>query len=233
MTRRILTVALALAMLIALIPAGAVQVFAASAYTSSDAFIEVVKIWEGFKSKPYWDVNNYRIGYGTTVPKDKLEQWRETGITEELADQLLREHLQSSEEKVNAFIDKYDLKATQGMFDALVSISFNCGSGWLSQESTLRTAIIEGWTGNDLLFAFGQWSTAGGSTRESLINRRMSECNMYLNGIYHRYGPENFGFVRFNANGGKSEIITQCFNTDTTEVIRAVPTYEGRTCEGW
>ena len=84
MTRRILTVALALAMLIALIPAGAVQASAASAYTCSDAFIEVVKIWEGFKAKPYWDVNNYRIGYGTTVPKDKLEQWRETGITEEL-----------------------------------------------------------------------------------------------------------------------------------------------------
>ena len=44
-TKRILTMALALAMLIALIPAGAVAASAASAFTCSDGFIEVVKIW--------------------------------------------------------------------------------------------------------------------------------------------------------------------------------------------
>ena len=164
MTRRIFTAMLALLMLIALVPAGAVQASAASSYVCSDEFIDIVKEWEGFRAKPYWDVSHYSIGYGTMVPADKLEEWQTNGITKEQGEQFLREHLQDNETRVNDVIDKYNLKATQGVFDALVSISFNCGSSWLYQESTLRTAVIEGWTGNDLLFAFGQWSTAGGSS---------------------------------------------------------------------
>ena len=224
---------LALLLVAALIPAGAVQASAASSYTCSDAFIDIVKDWEGFEPKPYWDVSHYSIGYGTMVPDDKLEEWKETGITEAEAEQFLREHLQANETRVNSFIDKYSIKATQGIFDALVSISFNCGSSWLYKESTLRTAVIEGWTGNDLLFAFGQWSTAGGSTRTSLINRRLSECNMYLNGAYSGKAPANYTYVRFDPNGGTSEIKTQCFDTNTPAAIRAVPTYEGYTFEGW
>jgi len=232
-TRRVFTMLLALLMLVALVPAGAVQASAASSYTCSDEFIDIVKDWEGFRAKPYWDVSHYSIGYGTMVPDDKLEEWKENGITEEEAEQFLREHLKANETRVNSFIDKYEIKATQGIFDALVSISFNCGSSWLYKESTLRTAVIEGWTGNDLLFAFGQWSTAGGSTRTSLINRRMCECNMYLNGAYSGDAPENYTFVRFDPNGGTCEIKTQCFDTNTPAEIRAVPTYEGYTFEGW
>lgn len=224
---------LALLMLIALIPAGAVQASAASAFSCSDEFIDIVKEWEGFAAKPYWDVSHYSIGYGTTVPDDKLAEYQANGITEEEAEQALREHLVANETRVNSFIDKYSIKATQGMFDALVSISFNCGSSWLYKESTLRTAVIEGWTGNDLLFAFGQWSTAAGTTRTSLINRRMSECNMYLNGAYAKKAPENYSYVRFDANGGETDIITQCFDTKTTAEIRAVPTYDGYVFKGW
>ena len=232
-TRKIISFAIALLMVAVLIPVGAVQASAASSFTCSDAFIDIVKDWEGFRAKPYWDVSNYRIGYGTTVPKDKLDEWKANGITEEEGEQLLREHMKENETRVNEFIDEHGIQANQGMFDALVSVSFNCGSSWLYKESTLRTAVIEGWTGNDLLFAFGQWSTAAGSTRTSLINRRMSECNMYLNGEYAKKGPENYSYVRFDANGGKTEIITQCFDTNTTAQIRAVPTYEGYTFEGW
>lgn len=224
---------LALLVLVALVPAGAVHASAASAYTCSDEFIDIVKEWEGFEPKPYWDVSHYSIGYGTTVPDDKLAEYQANGITEEEAEAALREHLKANETRVNSFIDKYSIQATQGMFDALVSISFNCGSSWLYKESTLRTAVIEGWTGNDLLFAFGQWSTAAGTTRTSLINRRMSECNMYLNGAYAKKAPENYSYVRFDANGGETEIITQCFDTNTTAEIRAVPTYDGYVFKGW
>lgn len=233
MTKRILIAMLAFLMLASLMPVGTIQASAASSYVCSDAFIDIVKEWEGFKAKPYWDVSHYSIGYGTMVPDDKLKEWQENGITEEQGEQFLREHLQANEARVNSFIDKYSIKATQGIFDALVSISFNCGSSWLYKESTLRTAVIEGWVGNDLLFAFGQWSTAGGSTRTSLINRRMSECNMYLNGAYSGDAPENYTYVRFDPNGGVCEIKTQCFDTNNPTSIRAVPTYEGYDFEGW
>ncbi len=233
MTKRVLTLVLALLMVLAMVPAAAVKAAAASDFKSSDELIDIIKEWEGYSAKPYWDVSHYSIGYGTTVPDGKLDYYKENGMSKEEAEQALRDYLTDTETRVNSFIDKYQIKATQGIFDALVSIGYNCGSGWLYKDSVLRTAVTEGWTGNDLLFAFGQWSTAGGTTRTSLINRRMAECNMYLNGKYAKKAPANYSYVRFDPNGGECEIKTQCFDTNTTEAIRAVPTYTGYEFVGW
>ena len=137
MTRRILTMILALMMLIGFVPAAAVEASAASSFTCSDEFIEVVKEWEGYEAKPYWDVSHYSIGYGTAVPSDKLAEYQANGITKEQAEQFLREHLKANEERVNTFIDKYSIKANQGLFDALVSILL---LPWLfvKQQLTIR-----------------------------------------------------------------------------------------------
>lgn len=233
MKKRIISLALTVALLITLIPMAAIPAKAAANFTVSQECIDIIKKWEGFSAKPYWDYQQWTVGYGTRVPDGKLEEYQTVGITKEDAEQQLLDYLKKDGEAVNKFIDKYGLTFTQGMFDAVLSLSYNCGSSWLNKTSTLHTAVVQGWTGDDLLFAFGQWSTAGGETVPALIRRRLAEANMYLNGIYDYNLPSNISYVRFDPNGGTCEIKTQGYDTNANPEIRAVPTYEGYKFEGW
>jgi len=231
--KRIVTMILALVLLLTLVPFQALEVHAAADYKGSDQLLEIVKKWEGFSAKPYWDYHQWTVGYGTRVPDGKLAEYTANGITEAEATQLLRDMMVLMEKELNSFIDKFGLTLTQGQFDALVSITFNCGPAWLTKVSEFRTAVIEGYTGNDFIFAIAQWSTAGGSTLPALVRRRLCEANMYLNGVYDSVPPANYTYVRYNANGGDSEIITQGYDLNTPAAIRAVPTYAGYQFEGW
>ena len=235
MKKRIVSIALTVALLITLIPMAAIPAKAAANFTVSQECVDIVKRWEGFREKPYWDYKQYTVGYGTRVPDGKLDEYNANGISREEAEVLLFEHLNKHGAEVNKFIDKYNLNFTQGMFDALVSLCFNCGGSWLSssESSTLKTAIVEGWTGTDLLFAFGQWSTAGGETVPMLIKRRLAEARMYLEGVYDYNLPDNYSYVRFDPNGGSCEIKTQGYDTTANPSILAVPTYTGYKFEGW
>lgn len=233
MRRKIITALLAVALLMTLIPMVSVSANAASDFGISDDCIEIIKQWEGFCAKPYWDYRQWTVGYGTRVPDGKLEQYQKYGISKEEATVLLHGMIDEMEVELNRFIDKYNLPMTQGKFDALLSLTFNCGPNWMWQTSTFRTSVIEGWTGNDFIFAIGQWSTAGGVTVPALIRRRLAEACMYLQGTYGYAPPENYAYVRFDANGGKSEIITQGFDLNTPAAIRAVPEYPGYIFEGW
>lgn len=233
MKKRIISLALTVALLITLIPMAAVPAEAAAEFTVSQECVDIIKKWEGFSAKPYWDYQQWTVGYGTRVPDGKLEEYKANGITREEAERQLIEHLNKDGVAVNKFIDKYGLTFTQGMFDAVLSLCYNCGGSWLNGVSTLHTSIVQGWTGDDLLFAFGQWSTAGGVTQPALIRRRLAEANMYLNGIYDYNLPDNYSYVRFDPNGGECEIKTQGYDTTANPDVRAVPTYQGYKFEGW
>ena len=209
MKKRVLTFVLAMLLLVTCVPFAAASAAEGADFSISDAGINIIKKWEGFRAKPHWDYSQYTVGYGTRVPDGKLDEYMANGISQEEADRLLRETLDTTGKRVNSFLDKFGINATQGMFDMLVSISFNCGSAWLYETSTLRNAIVEGWTGNDLLFAVGQWSTAGGSTLPALVRRRLCEVNMYVNGIYDTTVPSNYCYGRFDPNGGSCESKTQ------------------------
>jgi len=231
--KRLITLVLAVALLITMIPFGATRASAASSFTVSDACVEVIKKWEGFSAKPYWDYKQWTVGYGTRVPDGKLDEYNTNGISVEEASSLLIAMLNGMGSELNSFFDKFGLTMTQQQFDALLSLSFNCGTAWMGEVSTFRTAVIEGWTGDDFLFAIGQWSTAGGVTLPALIRRRLAEANMYLNGVYDSVPPANFAYVRFDANGGECEIKTQGYLVGDPIAIRAVPTYAGCNFEGW
>ena len=235
MKKRIISLALTVALLITLIPMAAIPAKAAADFTVSQECVDIIKKWEGFSAKPYWDYQQWTVGYGTRVPDGKLEEYKANGISKEEAEQQLIEHLNKDGQAVNKFIDKYGLNFTQGMFDAVLSLCYNCGGSWLgdSQTSTLKTAIVEGWTGDDLLFAFAQWSTAGGETVPALIRRRLAEARMYLEGIYDYNLPDNYSYVRFDPNGGQCEVKTQGYDTTANPDVRAVPTYAGYKFEGW
>ena len=95
MKKHILCLILTVALLISLIPLGALQADAASEFVTGTEMIEILKKWEGFSPKPFWDYKQWTVGYGTSVPEGKLEEYKANGITEEEATQLLANSLRS------------------------------------------------------------------------------------------------------------------------------------------
>lgn len=232
--KRLFSILLAALMLVSMVSISTVPAQAASNMRASQDMVEVLKIFEGFEAKPYWDNKQYSVGYGTRpLTNEDLERYFKEGISREEAETLLYHYLDEMGAELNAFADEYNLTFTQGQFDCLLSLSYNCGTGWMSKDSTLRRAIIEGKTGNELLFAIGQWSTSGGVTSRPHVRRRLIECNMYLNGVYINQVPDNFRYVIYNNNGGTAEIKVQCYDSNIPVEPYSVPTMEGYIFAGW
>ena len=183
MKKRLLCFLLAALMVLGMAAVSPVQARAESLMTTSDALVDLLKEFEGFSKYPYWDYSLWTVGFGTRCPEDQLERYTNEGITEEEAEALLREHIAIAESAVNRFIDKFSLTVNQGQFDCMICFSFNCGTSWLNKSGTLRNAIIEGKTGNDFLYAMCLWCWAGNKIQPGLVERRLIEANIYLNGI--------------------------------------------------
>ena len=74
MRKRILSIVITLALLVTLIPFGAVPVRGASEFVASQEMISILKTFEGFSRHPYWDYSQWTVGYGTRVPDGKLAE---------------------------------------------------------------------------------------------------------------------------------------------------------------
>lgn len=199
---------LALCLLIGMLPGTILRISAVETMKASDQLIEVTKRMEGFAAYPYWDYTQWTVGYGTKCPDDKLEEYKKNGITEEIAVELLHEEMKIFEKEVNDFAKKYNLTFNQHQFDALVSLSYNCGGNWTREENGwLSLAVRSGDMGNDLIYAMSLHSKA--HTDYVLIKRRLSEANMYINGEYKAYNkdkdsyPSTYKYVFLDGNGGE------------------------------
>ena len=204
-------------------------------FTFSNSGLNFVKSFEGFTLYPKWDYNQYTVGYGTKCPSDKLSYYREHGISTADAEALLSKEIASFAYEVNKFISRNNLKLTQNQFDALVSFSYNVGYAWMYDSTgTMWNAIVKGYKGNDLIRAFGLWSLAGGSVLTGLLRRRLSEANMYINGLYATSAPANYGYVIYDANGGSVSPKSQCYDSNDPAPIRLNSvSREGMTFAGW
>lgn len=202
--RKILSVVLCAAMLVSIVAGMPTQVNAATAMTASDDFISVLKKMEGFSATPYKDNSQYSIGYGCYCPDDMVDYYTKNPITEEQAVAMLKEQIVTYETAVNDFAAKYNLTFTQNQFDALVSFTYNCGPGWTNETTGyFNNAVRSGDMGNAFLYGICLFSKSAGSYSNALINRRMCEANMYINGVYKAYNdgngtnnyPENYRWV--------------------------------------
>lgn len=132
--------------------------------------INLVKGFEGFSAKAYKDIAGIpTIGYGTTYGV-KMGQF----VTVEEAEDLLKADLQVAEEAVNHLVK---VPMTQGQFDALVSFTYNVGTGALA-KSTLLDLFNQGATvgaSNQFL----AWTKAGGAFSQGLMNRRLAEKKVF------------------------------------------------------
>ncbi len=210
------------------------RAYAASAMTASNTCVEFIKEVEGFSPQPYYDYNQYTVGYGTKCPSEKYFEYKSNGIPKREAEALLREELTDIEDTINQkFIDKYNLTFTQSQFDALVSFSYNIGTGWVTYDSSLRNAILNNANENDLVYAFGLYCTAGGKYLPGLVTRRLCEANMYLNGIYSRNISDAFGYVYYDANGGTVTYRVQAYVCDNNIAPAADAVKNGEVFLGW
>ena len=200
----------------------------------SDACVELIKQLEGFSAVPRWDYSQWTVGFGTACPAEHLDRYLEEGIPLEEAEALLAEKLVYFDERVNKFIEKNNLMLTQGQYDAIFSLTYNCGASWLSKsEGTLYQAIVNGATGNEFIAALSAWCTAGGSFLYGLMMRRLVEAEMYLYGKYDVTLQDYYCYVKFDANGGSRSAAGQGYDTRYAAPVMATATYEGHTFQGW
>ena len=150
--------------------------------------VAMIKHHEGVRQKPYrcpaklWTVGVGHVLYPEQgkLPIDqrdafniKIEDFRVFSMEE--VDAILRADLDRFERGVERYIT---VPLTQGMFDALVSFSFNVGLGTL-QRSTLRQKLNRGdkeGAGQELL----KYCMAGGKILKGLQNRRIDERALFL-----------------------------------------------------
>jgi len=150
--------------------------------------IKVICHHEGIRFKPYrcpaklWTVGVGHVMYPEQgkLPIDQrdgfpLRPEDNRQFTKDEVDGILRFDLARFERGVAQFCP---VSLTQGMFDGLVSFSFNVGLGTL-QRSTLRQKLLRGdkaGAAEELL----KYCMAGGRILKGLQNRRIDERAMFL-----------------------------------------------------
>jgi lysozyme len=150
--------------------------------------IEMIKHHEGVRYKPYqcpaklWTIGVGHVLYPVQgkMPIDQrggyqLHQEDNRQFSKEEVDGILRADLQRFERGVHTYCP---VNLTQGMFDGLVSFSFNVGLGTL-QRSTLRQKLLRGdkeGTAEELL----KYCMAGGKVLKGLQKRRIDERALFL-----------------------------------------------------
>ena len=232
MKRRIACVVMALVLVIGLLPLGAISTKAASYLNYSENLVNLIKQFEGFSASAYWDVNQWTIGYGTTGYAGQT-------ISEAEADLVLRDRLNTINAKINDFTAKNNLYLNQYQHDALVSFSFNCNTDWMNQVGRFNSAVTRGADVNTFLFAISLWANMSGTPDANLINRRLAEANLYLNGVYSKSAPANYTYVILDPNGGvageNGEDKMQAYvnNGSNVNILAANPTRSGATFGGW
>ena len=132
----------------------------------------LIKHFEGFSAMPYDCPAGYQtIGFGHVIRDDEDFSG---GIDRLWAEQLLKRDVWNAESAVQRLISA---PLTQGQFDALVSFTFNLGSGAL-QRSTLRRKVNEE-LHTDAVDEFKRWVYANGRKMKGLVRRRASESLYY------------------------------------------------------
>jgi len=154
----------------------------------SEKCMKLIRHHEGVRQKAYrCPANLWTIGVGHVMypeqGKLKLEDRMSIPLRPEDArvfsmeevDGILRSDLNRFERGVEQYIT---VPLTQGMFDGLVSFSFNVGLGTL-QRSTLRQKLNRGdkeGAAEELL----KYCMAGGKILKGLQNRRIDERALFL-----------------------------------------------------
>lgn len=217
MKKRMFSFLLALMLIVGLVPTTVVTANAVggSKLNTSETAVKVLVEKQGFQSKVYEKNGKYYIGYGSIVKDNNgnvvtsmadAEKLFPDAITETMALSLVQNELKESiDKKINDFTDTNTIQLTQGQHDALAVYSHRVGTGWMSDTSNaLNIAVRARKTGTEFIKAIvGQPSLDNLEALKVSMNLRLSEANMYLNGMYGYNRPGSMSYAVLDNNGTK------------------------------
>lgn len=136
----------------------------------SDAGFAQLEQFEGFSATPYPDHKGQSIGYGHLIkPGEGL-----TYVTQDQAVELLAQDVADAERTVRNAVT---VPLTQNQFDALVSFTYNVGSGAFRGSTLLRLLNAGDYQG--AAAQFPRWVNASGQVNASLVQRRQIEQQLF------------------------------------------------------
>lgn len=140
--------------------------------------LRLIKSFEGLRLQAYQDaVGVWTIGYGATRGvKPGMT------ITEAEAERLLKEDVNRFEEAVNSAVK---VPINDNQFSALVSFSYNVGSGALRGSTLLKLLNRGDYSGAANQFPL--WNKAGGQALAGLTRRRKAEQALFLSQDYTKF----------------------------------------------
>lgn len=148
---------------------------AVSGMTTGSVGLDIIKHYEGLELHAYKDsVGVWTIGYGHTKGVYPGQT-----ITKEQAENFLRDDVKWAESAVNRLVHA---PLNQNQFDALVSWTFNLGSGNLASSTMLKR--LNAYRFNDVPCEMIRWNRAGGKVLKGLVKRRRSEAILFNGGSF-------------------------------------------------
>lgn len=141
--------------------------------TTSKAGIALIEQFEGCRLKSYQDgAGIWTIGYGHADARaDQYE-------TQEQAEKDLCADLATAEHAVNSFVHA---QLNQNQFDALVSFTFNEGTGRFKSSTMLR--LINAGAYQGAANEFPRWDIVAGQVSPGLLKRRVAEQALFLKAV--------------------------------------------------
>lgn len=140
----------------------------------SDVGLLFIKRFEGFSAVIYLDAAGLpTIGYGHLLRPSEMKLYS-SGIDLAAAQALLRMDVRVAEQAVAQLIR---VPLAQPQFDALVSFTYNLGSGVL-ERSTLRRKLNRG-EYDEVPEQFLRYVWAGGRKLAGLVRRRRAEALLF------------------------------------------------------
>lgn len=124
--------------------------------------IDLIISFEGFRSRPYWDVSRYSWGYGTPAPGEPGT------ISESQARIDLMRHVQQDYDYLRQLIY---VPLSKQQWAALLSFSYNLGPGNAAN-------LVDNINAQDNAALGVQWNkyvNAGGVVNSTLVDRRSKE----------------------------------------------------------
>lgn len=133
--------------------------------------INLIKKYEGCRLTAYkCPAGVWTIGYGHT--KNVKSGMK---ITQNKANELLEDDLKRIG---NTIIQLVNVSLHQNQFDALVSFTFNCGSGALKRSTLLKKLNNKDYDG--AANEFIKWNKSNGKVLNGLVKRREEEKSLFL-----------------------------------------------------
>ena len=195
---------------------------------ASQEIIDVIKDFEGFRAKAYWDNSQWSVGYGTRCSGSGVT------VTRAEAERLLRKVIEDTYGPVvNKFCKDNGKQPTQQQFDALLDLTYNVGGGWTTGAS-VPNVILNSVTALDLVKGFGAWSRSGGGVSYVHVNRRIREALIYLYGEYYlAYGGQDCkSDLEVVDNDDLPHFKAVIFKTTAGRLDNGKTDYAGYYCEG-